>query len=77
MRKTAKVAKLCRTTWSILRILATKVHEAESFWKNSLDVWIAHKILHKICIHTYVLQIEPKEPWAENCQSSVGRHGRF
>ena len=41
-----------------------KVHEDESFWKNALSVRIAHTILYKICIHSYVLQIEPKEPWA-------------
>ena len=60
-----------------MTILATEVNEAESYWKNALYGQIAHKIFHKIYIHTYVLQIEPKEPWTENCQSCVGRHGRF
>ena len=58
-------------------IFAIKVHEDLSFWKNALQERIAHKILYKICVHTYVLQVEPKEPWAENSQSGVGRHGRF
>ena len=63
--------------WSILTILATKVDEAESFWKNDLYGLMTHKILYNICIQTYVLQIEPKEPWPEYCQSRVLRHGRF
>ncbi len=55
--------------WSILTILATKVDEAESFWKNALYDRIARKSLHKICLHTYVLQIEPEVLWAKNCLS--------
>ncbi len=73
----AKLPNLCRTTWPTLTILATKFQEDESFWKNALYDQITHKILYKIGIHTYVLQIEPNERWAENCQSGVGRHGRF
>ena len=73
-RETLKV--LCDDMW-VLTILAIKVHEAKTFWKNPLYGLIACKILYKICINTYVLQIEPKQPWAENCQSCVRRHGRF
>ncbi len=69
-RKAAKV--VLDDMWDLNEV-AKKVNEAESFWKNALYGRIAHKILRKICMHTYVLQVEPKE----NCQSCLGRHGQF